>query len=94
VNGASIVPIDINTNGQADADEVIETKAVAVDAIATGKYPSPPARDLNLVTNGKPSGVTKDFIVWILTDGQQYVGEAGYIQLTPAQLQEFLQKVQ
>jgi phosphate transport system substrate-binding protein len=93
VSGASIVPIDINANGQADSDEMIETKSVAVDAIASGKYPSPPARDLNLVTNGKPTGVTQDFIEWILTDGQQYVGEAGYIQLTPEQLQEFLQKV-
>lgn len=94
VSGASIVPIDINTNGQADPDEVIEIKTVAVDAIASGKYPSPPARDLNVVTNGKPTGVTQDFIEWILTDGQQYVGEAGYIQLTPEQLEEFLQKVQ
>ena len=94
VTGASIVPIDINANSQADPTEVIETKSVAVDAIATGIYPSPPARDLNLVTNGKPSGVVQDFIKWILTDGQQYVGEAGYIQLTPEQLQEFLQKVQ
>jgi len=94
VTGASIVPIDINANGQADSAEVIETKSVAVDAIATDVYPSPPARDLNLVTNGKPSGVTQDFIKWILTDGQQYVGEAGYIQLSPGQLQEALQKIQ
>ena len=94
VAGASIVPIDINANGQADSTEVIETKSVAVNAIATDVYPSPPARDLNLVTNGKPSGVTQDFIKWILTDGQQYVGEAGYIQLSPGQLQEALQKIQ
>ncbi len=94
VAGASIVPIDINANGQADSTEVIETKSVAVNAIATGVYPSPPARDLNLVTNGKPSGVTQDFIKWILTDGQGYVGEAGYIQLSPGQLQEALQKIQ
>ena len=94
VAGASIVPIDINANGQANSTEVIETKSVAVNAIATDVYPSPPARDLNLVTNGKPSGVTQDFIKWILTDGQQYVGEAGYIQLSPGQLQEALQKIQ
>jgi phosphate transport system substrate-binding protein len=94
VSGASIVPIDINANGQADPNEVIKTKSVAVDAIATGKYPSPPARDLNLVTNGKPSGAAQAFIKWILTDGQQYVGEAGYIQLTPEKLQESLQKIQ
>jgi phosphate transport system substrate-binding protein len=94
VAGASIVPIDINANGQADSSEVIETKSVAVDAIAKGVYPSPPARDLNLVTNGKPSGTVQDFIKWILTDGQGYVGEAGYIQLTPEKLQESLQKIQ
>jgi phosphate transport system substrate-binding protein len=94
VSGASIVPIDINANGQADPNEVIKTKSVAVDAIATGKYPSPPARDLNLVTNGKPSGAAQAFIKCILTDGQQYVGEAGYIQLTPEKLQESLQKIQ
>ena len=94
VTGASIVPIDINTNGKADPSEVIETKSGAVEAIATGVYPSPPARDLNLVTNGKPSGAVQDFIKWILTDGQGYVGEAGYIQLTPGQLQESLQKIQ
>jgi phosphate transport system substrate-binding protein len=94
VAGASIVPIDINANSQADSSEVIETKSVAVDAIAKGVYPSPPARDLNLVTNGKPSGTVQDFIKWILTDGQGYVGEAGYIQLTPEKLQESLQKIQ
>ena len=65
-----------------------------MNAIATGVYPSPPARDLNLVTNGKPSGTVQDFIKWILSDGQQYVGEAGYIQLTPEKLQESLQKIQ
>jgi phosphate transport system substrate-binding protein len=94
VAGASIVPIDINANGQADPSEVIEAKSVAVNAIATGVYPSPPARDLNLVTNGKPSGAVQAFIKWILTDGQGYVGEAGYIQLTPEKLQESLQKIQ
>jgi phosphate transport system substrate-binding protein len=61
--------------------------------VATGKYPSPPARALNLVTKGKPTGVVQAFLLWILTDGQQYVNEAGYIQLTPDQLEASLQKV-
>ena len=54
----------------------------AIDAVGTGKYPSPPARKLNLVTNGKPEGIVRDFILWILGDGQQFVNEAGYILLT------------
>ncbi len=93
VAGAVVVPIDVNNNGQADPDEVLKTKADAVRAIATGKYPSPPARALNLVTKGKPSGLTRDFILWILSDGQKYADEVGYIQLTPEQLEVTRQKL-
>jgi phosphate transport system substrate-binding protein len=93
VAGTLTVPIDNNANGQADADELIETKDEAVEVVATGKYPSPPARILNLVTNGKPDGVVRAFIEWIVTDGQQFVGEAGYVQLTQDQLDAALQKL-
>jgi phosphate transport system substrate-binding protein len=93
VAGALPVPIDINNNGSADPDEIADTQAKAVELIATGKYPSPPAREENLVTKGKPSGLVREFILWVLTDGQQYVGEAGYVQLTPEQLEAFVNKV-
>jgi len=91
VAGSAVVPFDANEDGQ--ADEVFKTKPQAVDAVATGRYPSPPARDLNVVTKGKPSDLTQLFIEWILTDGQQYVSEAGYVQLPADQLVESLQKV-
>jgi phosphate transport system substrate-binding protein len=91
--GASVVPIDANKNGTADPDETISTMAQATDAVATGKYPSPPARVLNLVTKGKPSGLVQNFIIWILTDGQKLVPEAGFVQLTPDLLTEALAKV-
>jgi len=93
VAGAMELPIDINGNGQVDAEEKLNTKAKAIEAIATGRYPSPPARALFLVTKGKPTGPVRDLIVWILTEGQQYVDEAGYIQLPKEQLQAELQKV-
>lgn len=93
VAGSMAVPIDINENGKADPDEILDTKAKAVEAVANGQYPSPPARPLNLVTKGKPAPLIKVFIEWILTEGQQYVGEAGYVQLTPNQLDEALQKL-
>ena len=48
---------------------------------------------LNLVTKNKPSGVVQAFLEWVVTDGQQYVGEAGYIPLPPAQLAESLAKL-
>jgi len=86
VEGAVVLPVDIDENGAADPQELLETKTEAIEAVATGKYPAPPARALNLVTRGKPSGVTSHFIQWILTDGQNFVDEAGYIQLSSEQL--------
>jgi phosphate transport system substrate-binding protein len=86
VNGAGVVPLDINDNGTVDPDEVLDTQAQAVEAITTGRYPSPPARPLYLVTKGKPTATVAEFIQWILNDGQKYVAEAGYIALTPDQL--------
>jgi phosphate transport system substrate-binding protein len=91
--GAIVVPIDANKNGIADPSEIIASMAQATEAVATGKYPSPPARVLNLVTKGKPSGLVQTFIVWILTDGQKFVPEAGFVQLTPDLLAEALAKV-
>jgi len=93
VAGAAVVPIDYNENGIADPSEQLTTKDDAVQAVATGNYPSPPARVENLVTNGKPTGLAQAFIEWILLEGQQFVGEAGYVQLTQEQLEESLQKV-
>ena len=91
--GAIVVPVDANKNGTADPDEIISTLADATNAVATGKYPSPPARVENIVTKGKPSGLVQTFIIWILTDGQKYVPEAGFVQLTPDLLAESLAKV-
>ena len=93
VTGLVVLPVDANDSGQAEADEVLDSKTKAIQAVASGKYPSPPARALNLVTKGKPSGLVQDFIQWTLTDGQKFVDSAGYIPLTPELLSEGLQKV-
>ena len=84
--GVRVVPVDVNGNGIADPGEVYQTKAQAVSAVANGDYPSPPARDLNLVTQGKPQGLIKAFVVWVLTEGQSFVDEVGYIALSPEKL--------
>jgi phosphate transport system substrate-binding protein len=88
VAGTVTLPIDDNKNGKADPDELLETKAEAIEMVANGKYPSPPARPLYLVTNGKPTGLTLAFIQWVLTDGQKYIDEVGYIQLPQGMLDE------
>jgi phosphate transport system substrate-binding protein len=93
VPGIIIPPIDINTNGQADAEEVYKVKEDAFGAVANGTYPSPPARFENLATMGKPEGLELAFIEWILNDGQQYLESAGYVPLTSEQQAESLAKL-
>lgn len=94
VSGTAILPVDVNDNGKIDPDEFLRTKGEAVMAVANGKYPSPPARVENLVTHGKPEGLTRDFILWVLTDGQRYLEETGYIPLPLEQLDVALEKLQ
>jgi phosphate transport system substrate-binding protein len=93
VAGAQVVPLDADGSGQIDPNEVYDIKEQAVQAVAEGHYPSPPARDLNLVTYGQPAGLVKAFIAWVLTDGQNYVEEAGYVSLPQNKLAEELNKL-
>jgi phosphate transport system substrate-binding protein len=93
VQGIAVPPIDINSNGQADANEYYQSKGEAVKVISDGTYPTPPARFENLATKGKPTGLVRAFINWILTDGQQYLDQAGYVMLTPEQQAESLAKL-
>jgi phosphate transport system substrate-binding protein len=93
VAGARVVPIDINGNGETDPEEVCDLKDQALDAVSSGRYPSPPARDLNLVTKGQPTAKVKIFIKWVLTDGQEYVEEVGYVPLGEQKLNEELEKL-
>ncbi len=93
--GIKVLPIDLNNNGKIDLDEnFYNTLTEIVDAIASGKYPSPPARDLYFVTSGKPTKkILVEFIRWVLTEGQQYVHEAGYIELSKEKLSKELAKL-
>ena len=91
--GLRILPVDLNENGKVDPEEDFKTKNRAIQAVASGIYPSPPARDLYLLTKENLKGITKEFIRWILTDGQKYVEETGYIQLTKTQVNLALKKL-
>jgi phosphate transport system substrate-binding protein len=95
VEKIKVLPIDLNANGILDKDEdFYESRDEIVNAIATGKYPSPPARLLHLVSQGKPQRkVVLEFIKWILTDGQKYVLESGYVNLADDKIHEELKKL-
>ena len=96
IKGIKVLPIDLDGNRKIDKDEdFYESRDEIVNAIATGKYPSPPARDLHFVSKGKPKRkVVVEFIKWVLTDGQKYIPETGYIGLPEEKLQKELEKLE
>lgn len=93
--GIDVVPIDVNGNGTIDPGENFYGEADSVlHAIATGRYPSPPARDLYFISKGKPTDPRViSFLKWVLTDGQQYVKAAGYVPLSGEKIQAQLDQL-
>lgn len=93
VAGAVVIPIDSNGDGKAGDAEILVTKKAAMQAAASGTYPSPPARALNLVARNQPSPLVAEFLKWVLTDGQQFVDQGGYVSLPAEELQAGLAKL-
>jgi phosphate transport system substrate-binding protein len=93
--GIKVLPLDINANGKIDAEEKFYgTMDQVINAIASGKYPSPPARDLYFITSGKPKEkVLIEFLRWVLSDGQKYVNSVGFVKLSGETLKSELKKL-
>ena len=93
--GIDVIPIDLNGNGKIDKEEdFYGDLSQIIAAIKDGRYPSPPSRDLYFVSQGKPENpLVKVFLNWILTDGQKYVTEAGYVLLKEENLKPELEKL-
>ncbi len=93
--GIDVIPIDVNENGKLDAEETFyDTFTQVLSAIADGKYPSPPARELYLVAKGKPNKQAAiNFLKWVVTNGQKFVSEAGYVPLAKSKLDEQIRKL-
>src|ERR1700744_2998737 len=96
IAGVHALPIDVNGNGKIDPDEnFYATIDQLTEAIATGKYPSPPARNLGFLFKGKPKrNEVIEFVKDVLTDGQKFVESNGYIGLSKAKLVEEIRKVE
>lgn len=90
--GIHILPIDINDNGRIDPEEdFYSTRTRLLEAIASRSYPSPPARDLYLISRGMPQRKPiRQFVIWVLTQGQAHVFETGYIPLPDPMLKDAL----
>ena len=91
-DGVLPVPIDLNGNGTLEQNEnVYANRTTIVNGILDNVYPSPPARVENLATLHQFTGINKDFVYWILTTGQQYVLDTGYVPLPQATIAQELQ---
>jgi phosphate transport system substrate-binding protein len=93
--GILVLPIDVNHNGKIDKDEQFyATSDQLITAIAQGRYPSPPARDLYLVANGKPiKPEVVAFLRFVLTEGQKYNVPTGFIGIPKAKLNASIAKL-
>jgi phosphate transport system substrate-binding protein len=93
--GIEVVPIDVNGNGTIDPDEnFYGNLRMFLKAVNDGKFPSPPARQLYFLTKGKTQKKEiLDFFKWCLTDGQQFVGAAGFVPLPRNVIQQQITKV-
>lgn len=91
IAGLQVIPLDLDGSGTVEAEESFyANRADLMQAISAEIYPFPPARVLYLVTKGQPAPAVVDFYRWVLTDGQAYVPDAGYVALTDARIQEAL----
>lgn len=95
LDGLTVIPLDINGDGKITPDEnFYGNRDSLMDAVAAGKYPSPPSRNLFLVTKGKPAKKeVQAFLKWILTDGQKFTAEAGYVSPPQEMLKGELKKL-
>ncbi|HEY2726095.1 MAG TPA: hypothetical protein VGI61_02900, partial [Parafilimonas sp.] len=94
--GIEILPLDVNGNGKIDSAENFYDNLNSVEtAVLNGNYPSPPVRDLYFVCKQKPTDqIILDYFKWVLTDGQLYIKNAGYVPLPADVIQQQLQKLQ
>ena len=86
--GLLVVPIDRDNDGVISSDEYFyDTKDDFIAAVSENKYPSPPARDLYLVSHGVPTNpVVVAFLEYVLGDGQCHNVPAGYIGIDEEKL--------
>jgi phosphate transport system substrate-binding protein len=93
--GMEVVPIDIDGNGIInESEDFYNSHESLLNAIADGIYPSPPARELYFVSKGKPEKkAILEFIRWTLTEGQQYIKEAGYVPIDKDKISRYLEKL-
>lgn len=97
LTGLSIVPIDLDGSGAVEDYESFYQSVDSLNgAIISGRYPSPPSRELFFVIkdNSLNNKALADFLRWVYTEGQKYAGEAGYVPVPGDSSEKVLQKAE
>jgi glycine cleavage system H lipoate-binding protein/ABC-type phosphate transport system substrate-binding protein len=82
-DGVKLLPVDKNGNGVIDFSEKIYGNLNDFRrGVWIGKYPRSLVRNIYAVLPATPDNeALTDFVSWVLTDGQQYLGHSGYTEL-------------
>ena len=90
-----LVPIDRNGNGKMDSMErIYDDLNTFSRAVWIGKYPKALYSDIYYVSSFQPRNESEAaFVKWILTDGQQYLSQAGHSSLVYGEIQSKLNKI-
>ena len=84
-----VVPINFNGKEKLEGNsKIFDSYEHLQRAMWLGRFPCSLIRNLYLVSQGKPrTREMVDFIYWIVTDGQHFVPENGYIELHTGEVQ-------
>jgi len=85
------IPLDRDGDGLSDQEYFYETRDEFLSAVERGDYPSPPAREMWLAANTEFTSDAAAFVEWVLTNGQQYVSDNGYVPLEQTRLEDGLE---
>jgi phosphate transport system substrate-binding protein len=94
--GIDVIPIDVNGNGTIDGEEnFYDNIRMFEKAVNDGKYPAPPVRNLYFLIKGNSKVNTEvyNFFQWVLTDGQKFLAQAGYVPLPKGDLASSMKKL-
>ncbi|WP_076610094.1 PstS family phosphate ABC transporter substrate-binding protein [Natronorubrum thiooxidans] len=83
------VPLDHDGDGTiSEEEDFYDTREDFLAAVEEGRYPAPPAREMFLASDGAFNEEAHDFVEWVLTEGQEYVRDNGYVPLEADRLEE------
>ncbi len=95
IESVSLLPIDKNGNGRLDFNENIFANLESFErAVWIGKYPKSLIYNIYAVSSTQPEDdAITEFLSWVVTSGQQSVGENGYTELASNEVRSNLEKL-